>query len=141
MAKLLYGKPVAEAMCEKLRARAEALRAKGVAPKLAIIRVGEDLFPLLLEVKQADLNAQSDYKKAQKQEMLDKARELYDEIIARGDCLSLRTMAVKGDDLISAGLEPGRELGTVLERMFTDVLATPEHNDREYLLRKYMPAK
>ena len=107
----------------------------------AIIRVGEDLFPLLLEVKQADLNAQSDYKKAQKQEMLDKARELYDEIIARGDCLSLRTMAVKGDDLISAGLEPGRELGTVLERMFTDVLATPEHNDREYLLRKYMPAK
>ena len=42
MAKLLYGKPVAEAMCEKLRARAEALRAKGVAPKLAIIRVGEN---------------------------------------------------------------------------------------------------
>ena len=42
MAELLYGKPVAEAMCEKLRVRAEALRAKGVTPKLAIIRVGED---------------------------------------------------------------------------------------------------
>ena len=42
MAEILYGKPVAEAMCEKLRVRAEALRAKGVAPKLAIIRVGED---------------------------------------------------------------------------------------------------
>ena len=107
----------------------------------AIVRVGEDLFPLLLEVKQADLNAQSDYKREQKQEMLDKARELYDEIIARGDCLSLRTMAVSGDDLISAGLEPGRELGAVLERMFADVLATPEHNDREYLLGKYAPAK
>lgn len=40
MAKLLLGKPVAEAMCEKLRARVENLRGKGIVPKLAIVRCG-----------------------------------------------------------------------------------------------------
>ena len=42
MAKLLLGKPVAEALCERLRTRVEALRERGVAPKLAIVRCGED---------------------------------------------------------------------------------------------------
>ena len=42
MAKLLLGKEVTEALNERIRARAEALRAKGIVPKLAIIRCGED---------------------------------------------------------------------------------------------------
>jgi methylenetetrahydrofolate dehydrogenase (NADP+)/methenyltetrahydrofolate cyclohydrolase len=41
MAKLLKGAPVADALTESLKARADALQAKGVAPALAILRVGE----------------------------------------------------------------------------------------------------
>lgn len=41
MATLLKGAPVAQAMTERVAARAEALRARGVVPTLAIIRVGE----------------------------------------------------------------------------------------------------
>ena len=42
MAKLLLGREVADAMNARLAARAEALKAAGVAPKLAIVRCGED---------------------------------------------------------------------------------------------------
>lgn len=42
MAKLLKGKPVADAIIADARARADALRARGVAPTLAIVRVGSD---------------------------------------------------------------------------------------------------
>ena len=42
MAKLLLGKPVAEALSERLRLRAEALRGRGIVPKLAIVRCGEN---------------------------------------------------------------------------------------------------
>ena len=42
MAKLLLGKEVTSALNQKLLARSEALRAKGIAPKLAIVRCGED---------------------------------------------------------------------------------------------------
>ncbi len=42
MAKILSGKDVAAAMNESLRARAEALSARGVFPKLVIVRCGEN---------------------------------------------------------------------------------------------------
>ena len=41
MAELLRGAPVAKAMTEALRERADALRARGVTPVLALVRVGE----------------------------------------------------------------------------------------------------
>lgn len=41
MAQQLMGKAVADAVCEKLKADVSALRAKGITPKLAIVRVGE----------------------------------------------------------------------------------------------------
>ena len=47
MAERLRGKPVADAMKEDLIRRVEALKAKGITPKLGIIRVGarpDDLF-------------------------------------------------------------------------------------------------
>ena len=51
-----------------------------------------------------------------------------------GDCLSLKTLAVTGNDLIEAGIKPGKEIGLHLARMLDDVLEHPEHNTREYLL-------
>ena len=47
MSELLKGAPVAAAIAEDLSARIEALKGKGIAPKLAVIRLGErggDLF-------------------------------------------------------------------------------------------------
>ena len=41
MAELLRGAPVATALTENVRARADVLRASGTVPKLAIVRVGE----------------------------------------------------------------------------------------------------
>ena len=41
MADLLLGKPVADAICDDLTPRIEALKAQGIVPKLAIVRVGE----------------------------------------------------------------------------------------------------
>ncbi len=58
MAKLLLGKEVTDALNAKLQERTAALRAKGVEPTLAIIRVGEDPSDLSYErgaTKRAEL--------------------------------------------------------------------------------------
>lgn len=102
-----------------------------------IVRVGEDLFPLLLEVRDADISAQSDYHIEEKRENLAAVKEVYRGILARGDCLSLRTMAVHGGDLLKAGVRPGAGIGAILQLMFEDVLRDPQHNDRNYLLSRY----
>lgn len=109
------------------------------APKVrkAVVKVGEDLFPLFLEVKQADLLAQSTYMREEKQENLDQLREIYAGIVERGDCLSLRDMAVKGADILAAGVKPGRKVGDLLTQMLDDVLDVPEHNNKEYLMGRY----
>lgn len=49
MAKLLRGREVADALTERVAARASELKAKGVAPKLAIVRCGEDPSDLAYE--------------------------------------------------------------------------------------------
>ena len=42
-------------------------------------RIGEDLFPYYLEVQQADMQAQSEYRREEKQERLDKVKEAFDD--------------------------------------------------------------
>ena len=58
-------------------------------------------------------------------------------IVERGDCLSLKTLAVNGGDLLAAGIEPGRKVGAILTQMLDDVLDVPEHNNKEYLMGRY----
>ena len=108
------------------------------AVRKAIVKIGEDLFPLFLEVKQADLLAQSTYRREEKQEKLDKLKKLYAVITERGDCLSLRQLAVNGSDLIALGIKPGREVGNILAEMLEEVLDVPEHNDRDYLVSRFV---
>lgn len=61
-------------------------------------------------------------------------RMLCSQIRERGDCLSLKDLAVKGADLIEAGIKPGKELGTLLNQMLEAVLEDPEMNEKERLL-------
>ena len=107
----------------------------------AVIRIGEDLFPLWLEVKRADALAQSTYRREDKLAELDRICRIYEKILEQKDCLSLKDLAVSGNDLIAEGMKPGREIGRVLGAMLEDVVNTPEHNTRDYLLAHWLPKK
>ena len=112
----------------------------GKSIRKAINLLGEDLFPLYLEVKDADTRAQSDFRFQEKMDYLEEVRLLYGKILEERDCLSLKDLAVNGKDLIEAGMKPGKEIGEVLAAMFSDVIENPEHNDKEYLMEKYGPS-
>ena len=57
-------------------------------------------------------------------------------IRAAGDPLSLKDLAVRGDDLIAAGVRPGPDVGDMLARLLDDVLDDPGRNTRERLLER-----
>ena len=65
---------------------------------------------------------------------LEKICALRDEIRADGDCISLKMLAVTGNDLIKAGMKPGKEVGQMLHHFLELVLEEPEKNTKEYLL-------
>ncbi len=105
----------------------------------AVNRMGEDIFPLVLLLHQADICAQSDYKKEEKLQKNAYIKELYDGICARGECLNLKNLAVTGKDLIEAGIAPGKEIGLILQNMLELVLENPEANTKENLLANFLP--
>lgn len=100
----------------------------------AVNRIGETIFPLLFSVKYADIMAQSEFQREEKLQRLAEIKELYEQILFRKECLSLKDLAVTGSDLIAAGMQPGREIGKVLHKLLEIVLENPECNQKEYLL-------
>lgn len=110
-----------------------------VEPDMRIVRravnkIGEGAFPALFEIKRADVLAQSDYMRQEKLELIDRWRKLYEEVKAQGQCVSLKSLAITGSDLINAGWKPGKKLGEVLQKLLELVLEEPRCNTAEILL-------
>jgi tRNA nucleotidyltransferase (CCA-adding enzyme) len=68
-------------------------------------------------------------------------RKLVESIRAARDPLRLGDLAVNGDDLLSAGVRPGPEIGTTLHQLLDQVLEDPRRNTKEYLLKHAMSAR
>ncbi len=102
----------------------------------AINRVGEEMFPFLFPVKRADVLAQSDYMRQEKLNQVDQWEQIYLEVMARKQCVSLKDLAITGKDLIAEGYKPGPQLGQILNELLVTVLENPECNTREYLLQE-----
>ncbi|MGH2610760.1 MAG: CCA tRNA nucleotidyltransferase, partial [Tepidiformaceae bacterium] len=62
--------------------------------------------------------------------------KVVESIRAARDPLTLADLAVKGDDLVSAGVRPGPEVGETLRRLLDEVLVDPARNTRDYLLSR-----
>lgn len=102
----------------------------------AVSQIGEDLFPLYLEVQKADLYAQSTYRRREKEQRLEGVNKCYENILKNKECVSLKMLAVTGDDLIHAGYKPGKHIGIILNSLLDEVLENPELNDKEILLSR-----
>lgn len=107
----------------------------------AINRLGEEIFPLLLKVKQADTKAQSDYLRKEKEQRLHEISGLYEEILKDRECVSLQSLAVKGSDLIAWGMKPGKEMGEMLSLLLDEVLENPSLNHKDKLYHCYLRIK
>ena len=100
----------------------------------AMHRIGPDLFPLYLEVRRADVLAQSLYMREEKLADIEGAARLYREILDRAECVTQKDLAVNGRDLIEAGFAPGKEMGELLRELLDAVIEEPALNTKEQLL-------
>ncbi len=101
----------------------------------AMNRIGVELFPYYLAVRMADAKAQSPYRRREKIENIVEMRKLYQETLINGDCVTLRQLAVSGRELMDLGMQPGRELGSMLSELLEYVIDDPARNEKEILCR------
>ena len=106
------------------------------AVRRAIYRNGVDQYPLLFAVKRADMLAQSAYRREEKTEYLKEYEEIYEQIMAKRQCLSIKELAVTGTDLIADGMQPGKAIGETLKQLLEYVLEHPEDNTKEKLMEQ-----
>jgi len=57
-----------------------------------------------------------------------------DKVLEKKHALSLKDLAVTGNDLIQAGISPGKKMGIILNQLLETVLDDPEQNTKEKLL-------
>lgn len=62
------------------------------------------------------------------------AEETFDKVMDRGDCVSLKNLAISGKDLAGIGFKQGKEMGETLNYLLHEVLKTPSLNKREILI-------
>ena len=100
----------------------------------AINKIGEAYFAQVLVLKKADALAQSTYQREEKLEHLATVWNLYEEILNQCQCVSLKTLAITGNDLIALGVPKGKMIGSMLQELLEDVIQNPEHNTHEFLV-------
>ena len=99
----------------------------------AMYAVGPENFEDYLAVQWADTRAKSEYRQTEKQQRIHDVYAVFREITARGDCLSLKGLAISGNDLLEIGVR-GREVGELLEEALMAVLDDPALNKKEFLM-------
>ena len=97
-------------------------------------QLGETDFFRLLELKRADAAAHApDYR--WRLAVCDRAEQAARRILAEQQCFSLKDLAVKGGDLLAAGVPRGPAVGRTLDRLLEAVISERVPNEREALLR------
>lgn len=102
----------------------------------AINKIGDDLFSDFLDLQYADTMGKSQYDRAEKIALNSELRKIYHKIKAEGQCISLKDLAIDGNDLIEVGIKAGPQVGKILKKALDEVLEKPENNTKEYLISR-----
>ena len=99
-------------------------------------RLGLELLQLLLEMKQADMAAQSTHERPEKQATLREARLLLEDVLDEQPAFTVGDLQVNGRDLISLGARPGPAMGDILKTLLAEVQDEILPNTREAQLAR-----
>jgi tRNA nucleotidyltransferase (CCA-adding enzyme) len=98
-------------------------------------KMGAQYFDSFVAIRRADMAGQSDYLADWKAMVLEELIQSHDEIIAEGNALTLKDLAIGGADLKTLGIQPGPEMGRILNDLLDKVLEDPTLNTKEQLIQ------
>ena len=97
-------------------------------------RYGEETVRQMLALQKADFGSKGTGT-AQEGAVFSEIEALLEEILAEADCLTLRSLDVKGKDLLALGFAPGPQLGACLNMLLLQVQEDRLPNKKDALLK------
>ena len=98
-----------------------------------VVKTGEENLEDLYRLRRADACATAGIEAAE--DFLLPLIRRVDEVLARDHAFSLKDLAVSGNDLMEAGIPPGKHMGIILNELLETVLDDPGQNNRDRLLQ------
>ncbi len=103
--------------------------------KKLLIELQIDDFNRLLDIMKADISAQAPNIIDERLKMLDDMQSRAEEMLREGLPLSMKDIAVNGDDLIALGYASSEKIGNELRKLFEIAVNDPSRNAKEHLLK------
>lgn len=100
--------------------------------KKSISNLGKEVFFELISVQQADALSKHDFCSKHVQE-LEEIKTIAQDLISKNECLSLKDLAINGNDLKSIGIQ-GKNIGDTLNILLDNVLKDTLKNDKNSLI-------
>jgi len=130
MSRLRFDKKTLEAVCTLIKHSGAAIAPSAEGVRGIASLLGGGMARRLISLQQARALARGDIDRLNG---LKTASALLEKILSAGDCLTLKDLAVNGDDLLALGIR-GKEVGRVLDALLEAVIADPGRNEKNILL-------
>ena len=106
------------------------------AVREAVHKYGKELLALMFENEEARINTKEEIvgiSLSSQRLHLNRIKKMYEDIISRGDCISVIDLDITGNDLMEYGLS-GVQIGKTLNELLHIVIENPKLNEKSTLL-------
>lgn len=100
-----------------------------------LAKIGETQLRRLLEVKRSDTKGLAPQFIPERIEFFNESEKKLDDIISQKQCFTQKELAVSGKDLIAMGVEPGKTVGVILNRLLKAVIDDKIENEHDVLMK------
>ena len=106
------------------------------AVREAVHKYGKELLALMFENEEARINTKEEIvgiSLSSQRLHLNRIKKMYEDIISRGDCISIKDLDITGNDLMEYGLS-GVQIGKTLNELLHIVIENPKLTEKSTLL-------
>jgi len=137
MRRLKFPRQLIDEVCALVLQHDRQVGCTDASIRRALASVGDDLFDDLLQVKYADASAVAERYRAARLDSVHEIERRYHELKATQQLVhSTRQLAIGGRDLMELGMQPGPEMGTLLQTLLDEVIENPPLNTRQQLIER-----
>lgn len=104
----------------------------GMNIRLLIAKLGKENIKSLFHLKKTLLLSEQNTDKINS--LLKEEERLIKEELQKNPPVSLKDLAIKGEDLMRLGIPEGERIGEILRLLLNEILLSPENNNRDCLL-------